>query len=347
MGIGEKIVISVVIPVRNEEKYIASCLDGVSDWGIPLDELEVIIVDGCSNDSTVEILKAYSNVLPNFTILNNALKTVPNAMNYGISMARGRYIARMDAHAKYPRNYLRDLLLFSEKLHADNIGGVLKTLPHDSGLIPTLIANFMSSAFGVGDSSFRVGITSEFVLADTVPFGFFKKEIFDRIGFYDLSLIRNQDDELNARITNSGGKIYLLRDVIIEYYTRDSMFKFSSMLYQYGLFKPLVVKKVKKLTSLRQLVPLLFLWYLVIAPFGVIQCGLSPILVIAPLILYAFMSSLFYINAGGLLRRVPLFVLVCFIGHISYGYGYFVGIFKVVIQDWGNAPPSIDSKLTR
>lgn len=347
MGESNKIVISVVIPVRNEEKYIKSCLDGVFDWGVPLDEIEIIIVDGCSDDSTLAIIKEYSNEFPNFTILCNALKTVPNAMNYGISMAGGRYIARMDAHAKYPKNYLLKLLQFSEKLDADNIGGVLKTLPHDSGLISTLIADFMSSKFGVGDSSFRVGVIDEYKLVDTVPFGFFKKEIFERIGLYDLSLIRNQDDELNARITNSGGKIYLLRDVVIEYYSRGSIVKFSAMLYQYGLFKPLVVKKVKKLTSFRQLVPLIFLGYLSIAAFGVIICGLTPMLAFAPLIFYVTISSLFHINSGGFVKNVPLFVLVCFIGHISYGYGYLVGLYKLLFQDWGNAPPSTSDKLTR
>ena len=250
--------LSVIVPIYQEEKYISKCIDSMLSQDYPKDDLEIILVDGMSKDRTREIVATYTAKYPFIRMIDNPERIAPCAMNRGIKEAKGDVIMRLDAHVYYPKNYFS---LLVEKLNelpgAENVGALCNTLPINDSITAQSIAAVLSSSFGMGNSHFRVGADKEMEV-DTVPFGCFHRSIFDKVGLYDEELVRNQDDELNARIIKAGGKIYLIPQLVCEYYARDTAKKVYKMFYQYGVFKPLVNKKLGSPATVRQFFPLFF-----------------------------------------------------------------------------------------
>lgn len=321
--------LSVICPIFNEEKYIAGCIESILAQDFPKDDLEVIFADGMSNDRTREIVREYSERFPWIRLIDNPDRIVPPALNKAIEASRGDVIMRLDAHCEYPTNYFSALVRALDDLKADNVGAVCVTLPTNDSATARAIAAVLSSRFGMGNSSFRVG-ASEVMQVDTVPFGCWRREVFDRIGMFDLDLVRNQDDEFNGRLTKAGGRIFLLPDVEVKYYARDKVGKVAKMFYQYGLFKPLVNKKLGSAATLRQFVPPA----LVVGLAG----GLALSLVWPPfvwvylggIILYLLMALLFSIRSGGGVARILIQMWTYGVVHLSYGWGYIVGTYKVL-----------------
>lgn len=331
--------ISVICPIYNEEKYIAKCIDSVLAQDYPQKDVEVLFVDGMSNDRTREIINQYMRDYPFIQLIDNPKRIVPYAMNIGIDKAVGVIIIRLDAHAVYPTNYFSKLVEGLHRHHADNVGAQCRTLPVNQSATAIAIAEALGSSFGVGNSMFRIGITED-IETDTVPFGCFRKEVFDKVGLYDTELIRNQDDELNARIINHGGKIVLLADVIFDYYARDTYAKLYKMYYQYGLYKPLVNKKLGNPATLRQFIPPLFV-------IGIVLGGILSILVpylyipyIAILLLYLIVGTTIGVRIAKNNKRFSLIFLMPLtfvILHTAYGIGYIHGIIKVLFKQSFNA----------
>ena len=189
--------LSVICPIYNEEKYIAKCIESILSQDYPKDDMEVIFVDGMSTDKTREIVAEYAMMYPFIRLVDNPDRIVPPAMNIGIRMAEGDIIIRLDAHATFPENYFSELTKNLIDLGAENVGGVCRTLPVDDSIKARSIASVLSSSFGMGNSYFRIGADSVMEV-DTVPFGCFRRDLFDRIGYFDEQLIRNQDDEFNG-----------------------------------------------------------------------------------------------------------------------------------------------------
>ena len=181
--------ISVICPIYNEEKYIGKCIDSILRQDYPKEDMEVLLVDGMSTDKTREIVLSYCADYPFIRLLDNPRKIVPYAMNIGIQAAKGDIVIRLDAHAIYPDNYFSELVAKLYELHADNVGAVCRTLPADDSPKCKAIAAALSSPFGMGNSYFRIG-AKEIMQVDTVPFGCYRKEVFDKIGLYDTDLIR-------------------------------------------------------------------------------------------------------------------------------------------------------------
>jgi len=324
------IFVSIVIPSRNEAKYISKVLENILSQDYPADLIEVIIIDGESDDNTLYNISTYKDKFKNLKILNNPAKVVPHALNIGIKSATGSVIIRMDAHSEYPTDYVYSLVKGLDEYNADNSGGVWVTTPSNSSLISRSIAYCSSHVFGVGDAKYRVGQKTP-VYVDTVPFGCFRKDLFDKIGFFDEDLIRNQDDELNARIIKSGGRIILLPDVKIKYFARPTYSKLTKMFYQYGLFKPLVNKKLKKPATVRQFIPLFFVLYLILLfLFSLFQRDFTFPYLFIPLILYSLLNlivSFKIAKSNKQLNLLPYNFLTFFLIHLSYGFGYLKGIF--------------------
>lgn len=323
--------ISVICPIYNEESRIEACIQSIITQDFPLEEMEVLFVDGMSTDRTREIVGRYSQQYPFIRLLDNPLHIAPVALNNGIRAAKGDVIIRLDAHSRYPENYFSVLVNKLRDSEADNVGGICNTLPAKDTPVCRAIAHAMSSPFGMGNSHFRIGTNHE-MWVDTVPFGCFRRNIFDKIGYFDEELVRNQDDEFNGRIIRNGGKILLMPQVVIDYFARDSIRKTAKMFYQYGLFKPLVNKKLHKPTTIRQFFPPLFF-------AGVVAGGLLSIFF--PIIRWLYLAVLIlYIIAGlffGLMNscRWPdiLWMPIVFATiHLSYGCGYWVGITKLLFH---------------
>ncbi|MGH7528934.1 MAG: glycosyltransferase family 2 protein, partial [Gemmatimonadales bacterium] len=249
--------VSVILPCRNEARYIAACLDSILAAAYPLTQLEVLVVDGLSDDGTRDIVARYAAAYAQIRLLDNPGRIVPTALNIGIGAASGAVIARMDAHVVYPPDYLPRLVRALTESGVDNVGGCIVTLPADRTAAAQAIAIALSHPFGVGRSPFRVGARSA-RLVDTVPFGCYRRDVFARVGLFDEELVRNQDDEFNHRLVSRGGRVLLVPDVVSYYYARGSFAQVARMFYQYGAFKPLAARKVGRFMTLRQLVPAAF-----------------------------------------------------------------------------------------
>jgi len=326
--------ISIIIPCRNEEKFIANTLESIINGSYPLEKMEILIIDGMSDDTTREIVGKYEKKYPQIKLIDNPQKTVPYAMNYGIKEAKGEVIVRLDAHSIYPSDYIEKLVYWLEKLDVDNVGGVWDTTPANDSLEAKAIALATSHPFGIGNAQYRISNKKEPYEVDTVPFGCYKKEVFEKIGLFDTDLTRNQDDELNARLIQNGGKIFLIPDLKIKYFARDKFSKMFKMFYQYGYFKPLVNLKLRQPATVRQFVPLLFVLFLI---FGILFSFLSKIF------FYLFILGIFiYFGADCLVsfkiskrennfKLLPYLVLSFFLIHFSYGIGYLKGIMDFVI----------------
>jgi len=326
--------ISIVIPCRNEEKFIAQTLDSIVGGTFPLKEMEILIIDGMSDDETRKIVREYENKYSEIKLIDNPEGTVPYAMNYGIKSAKGDIIVRLDAHSIYPDDYIERLVYWINKLDADNVGGVWDTTSANDSLEAKAIAYSTSHSFGIGNAQYRISDKNEPYKVDTVPFGCYKKIVFNRIGLYDTDLTRNQDDELNARLIQNGGKIFLIPDLRIKYFARDRFSKMFKMFYQYGLFKPLVNMKLKQPATIRQFVPLLFTLFLI---FGGILSFVSSVF----FYLYSFGLCVYFgvdilvsfkiAKEKKDLKLFPYLVYSFFLIHLSYGLGYLKGILDFMI----------------
>jgi glycosyltransferase involved in cell wall biosynthesis len=326
--------LSVICPIYNEEKYIAKCIESIVQQDYPKDKLEILFVDGMSTDHTREIIEQYTKEYPYIRIIDNPDKVVPHAMNRGIMASTGDVIIRLDAHAVYPTYYFSKLIKGLHQHQADNVGAQCRTLPVNQSTTSIAIAEALASSFGVGNAMFRIGITRD-IETDTVPFGCFRRDVFEKVGLYDTELIRNQDDELNARIINHGGKIVLLAGLEFDYYARDSYAKLFKMYYQYGLYKPLVNKKLGSPATLRQFIPPVFVMGLVLGAIlsicipiiGLLYGAVILIYLAAGMILGIKMAKKHHSAVLALAMPFTFFVL-----HFSYGVGYIHGIIKILFK---------------
>ena len=327
--------ISVIVPVRNEERYVAACLQSILAGDYPHEFMEILVVDGQSDDRTAEIVRGICARHPAVQLLSNPARVVPHAMNVGIRAARGALIVRIDAHAHYGPNYLRELVTWMDKLQADNVGGVLEAHPATRAAQAVAVAAIISHPFGVGAAPYRMrSADAAAIEVDTVPFGCYRREIFDRIGLFDERFIRNQDDELNGRLKKAGGRIFLLPHVRINYKARESLSKLALMLYQYGYFKPLVARKLGAVLTLRQLVPsgalVLGAALLAAAPWSsVARVG-------AAAAFGLYLAAVAWVAAGqgsaGGWRTVLGLVVAFPVIHGSYALGFLRGVLDFVIR---------------
>jgi glycosyltransferase involved in cell wall biosynthesis len=322
--------ISIIIPIYNEEKYIVKCLDSIIENNFDKDKMEVLLVDGGSTDKTIEIIKEYQKKYPFFKLLHNPKKIVPVAMNIGIKNAKGKYIIRLDAHSMYPKDYFRKLIYYYKKLNADNVGAVWITDVINKNNTSNSIKNVLRDKLGVGGAKFRVGI-EKIEEVDTVPFGCYKREIFDKVGLYDERLVRNQDIELNKRIKKAGGKIYLIPEIKCTYFARETYRDLAKNNFNNGLWNILTAYYTNSFSSLsfRHFVPLLFVLSLTITfllgVFNKFFFYLFLFILLAYLIIISIRS--FQIRKDTTFFHQLLAFLVL---HFSYGIGSLVGIFKVL-----------------
>lgn len=328
--------LSVICPIYNEEKYIRACIESILAQDYPKDDLEVIFADGMSSDGTREIVAEYSSKYPWIHLIDNPDRIVPPALNKAIEASTGDIIIRLDAHAEYPEDYFSKLVRGLKEYEADNIGGVCLTLPINNTAKAKAIAHVLSSKFGMGNSDFRTGLSKP-KETDTVPFGCWRREVFDKIGYFDNELIRNQDDEFNGRLRKHGGRIILLPDVKIKYYARDTIRKVWRMFYQYGLFKPLVNSKLKAPATVRQFFPPTLVIGLI---FGLIICLAWHPFIWVYLIgigLYLMLDIFFSFQKKASISEQLYRAIIYPCVHIAYGIGYITGSWRIITRKSFNA----------
>jgi len=315
--------VSVVIPCRNEENHIGKCIQSIIEQSYGIDNIEVMVCDGCSDDRTQDIIKEYNIKYPQIKLVINKKRVAPTAMNLGIKAAEGEIIVIFGAHAYMDINYIK---ICVEKLKSSDIACVGGRIINISeGSIAEAISFSMGSPFGVGNALFRFSEKEQ--LVDTVAFGAYRKSIFEEVGYFDEELVRNQDDELNFRITKSGNKILLAPDIISHYYTRGSFGKLWTQYFQYGFWKVRVIQKHKKPAALRHLIPLLFVISLI---GGILLSPFSKVvnyLFVTEIILYLGGATTFSLKASkGKFKHIPRMIVAFSILHLSYGIGFLEGL---------------------
>jgi glycosyltransferase involved in cell wall biosynthesis len=317
--------VGIVIPCYQEAQYIRACVTGCLNQtgSFPI---QVYVVDGGSTDQTRSILLELQQQYSNLHVLDNPHKTTPHALNIGLKHSSEHYKMILGAHACLPEDYVEKCLrTFEHHPEAACVGGLIENqFENESSAV---IGLAMSSPFGVGNAHFRTGAKSGFV--DTVAFGMYKKEVFERIGYFNEELARNQDDEFNFRLTQNQGKIFLNTDLSSQYFVRSSYSKLYRQYYQYGYWKVYVNVLHRQVTTVRQLFPaFLVLYVALLLPLLALPI-LPNWLVLLPALSYVILGLYFGLKKSA--TQVVSVLITFGILHFSYGTGYLKGIWDFIV----------------
>lgn len=327
--------LSVICPVYNEVKYIDVCIRSILLQDYPKARLEVLFVDGMSRDGTRSIIQDYAKKYPFIHLVDNVKQIVPVAMNIGIRLAKGDVVMRLDAHAQYPVNYFLVLEKSLFELRADNVGAACHTDVLNKNSKTLAIKEVLSNKFGVGNSTFRLGV-DRIMEVDTVPFGCWRREVFEKYGYYDERLIRNQDIELNKRIIRGGGHIYIVPDTYCTYLARETFKGIAKNNFSNGKWNILTVSYTKEFRSLsvRHFIPLFFVLSLLIPALAALFYGPIMLLGVLSLVIYFFYIS--SVTCFLCIKKNLSFInlLAAFaVLHCSYGWGSLLGILALCKRD--------------
>ncbi len=326
--------VTVIMPIRNESTYIERSLLTVLDQDYPLDKVEILVVDGMSDDETRDIVANLASKHPQHVIriLDNPTHIVPPALNIGLLHAQGDIIIRVDGHCEIPLNYIRKCVKLLHETNADNVGGMQWSVGENKFARAVSLAT--RSPFGVGNAKFRYATKSGWV--DTVYLGTYRREVFDRIGGFDEELMRNQDDEFNFRLLQSGGKIWLDTSLKVQYYSRSSLRKLWKQYFQYGLYKVSVIQKRGAVSSVRHLVPAFFVLFLVGSILIALLRGQMQ-WTLAVIVPYALINLVASVCAAKEDWKISYLLPQIFITlHLAYGTGFLAGLWHWR-RDWGKA----------
>lgn len=322
--------VSIIIPCRNEELYIGQCIESFLNQSYPKELIKIVIADGMSTDETRKIIKSYQKENNNILLIDNHDLTAPTGMNKGIMATDSDIVIIFGAHAYADKDFVLENV---NKLSDESIGcsgGPITTI--SDGVVGTAIANAMSCPFGVGNALFR--FSDKEVYVDTVAFGAYRRTVLDRIGLFDEQLVRNQDDELNFRVVKDGKKILLSPKIKSTYYSRGSLRKLYKQYFQYGFWKVRVIQKHKRPASIRHLVPVIFVIYLIL---GLIMSMFSTTvrnIFLLILALYIMLDIVFArkCSKGEGIKCFMYNTAIFPILHFSYGAGFLLGIFNFYVR---------------
>jgi succinoglycan biosynthesis protein ExoA len=243
--------VSILLPARNEEAYIASCLDSILANDFPHDRLEVLVLDGMSSDGTREIVRAYSERNPFIRLLDNHGRVVPTGLNIGIHEARGEIIVRMDAHTLYAPDYIRRCVELLRTTGAANVGGLQRSV--GTTYLARAIALATATPFGAGKTRIIVTATGSSVGWTPSISELGSSQPSNRSGGFNEEWVVNQDYELNCRIRAAGGKILLAPDIVCWYRVRDSWKKLAIQYFRYGMWRVKTLRANPDSLQIRQL----------------------------------------------------------------------------------------------
>lgn len=320
--------VAIVIPTLNEERFISRCLNSIIKQTYEFEKMDVMIIDGGSNDKTKDIVAKYQKSHQNIRFIENKKKIQSVAFNIGLKKSTAPYIIRLDAHAEYDSKYIS---LCIENLKQDekrgNVGGRCNILPFNQSVWAQTNAILNHSRFGIGGAAFRV--SNEAHNTDSVPFGAFPRKIIEKIGGMREDLPRGEDNEYNSRIRKAGYKIFFDPNIISSYFARPTLGASCKQMYANGNSIGYLYYIDREAIGIRHLIPLLFvvsgLFSIIISvlwsPFCYVFCG--------GLALYLIADAMASIMGAkdNVKCTLPLFILF-FCVHVSYGMGTIAGLIK-------------------
>jgi glycosyltransferase involved in cell wall biosynthesis len=332
--------VSIVVPCRNEERFIAMCLDSILTNDYPRELLEILVVDGMSDDGTKAIVEGYEQRHMGIRLLINPEMITPVSLNLGIQNATGDIIFWMSAHNRYEKDYVSRSVRCLQAYKADNVGGIMISLPREETMTGRAIVRCLGHRFGVGNSYFRIPPDKP-RWVDTVFGGCYRRDVFDRVGLFNPRLVRGQDMEFNRRLRKAGGRILLVPDIVSYYYARSDIKSFWIHNLSNGLWAILpFLYSTTMPVSWRHLVPLLFVMGLAgSAALGIFWSpGLWVWLSIGSCYGAVNLASSCHIAWQERDLKYLLVMPVMFASlHMGYGLGSLGGLFRVLgsKQFWG------------
>lgn len=337
-------ILSVIVPVRNEKGYLRATMESILA-DAPAGGMEVILVDGMSDDGTAEEARALAAEDPRIKVMDNPSRFVPQAMNLGLAAATAPYIGRIDGHCLVVPGYFEGCLARLREGAWDCVGGAWT----NEGRTPAgrAVAAATSSPIGVGSSRHKTGAGGECEV-DTLSFGIYRREVFDRIGTFDEAFVRNQDDELNLRLTRAGGRILLVPSLRIRYFVRDSIRMLGRQYYQYGYWKWRVFRKHGRFASMRHVAPSGFLMALAASAVASIFTAAGKIAFSLLAIPYLAVIAAESLRLGS--KRdapAPKVALALMTLHFSYGYGLLRALVDAVVRRDGGAARAAPTTSSR
>jgi succinoglycan biosynthesis protein ExoA len=273
--------VTVIVPCYNEQGTIRLLLNALYQQNFPRQDTEVVIADGLSTDNTRLEIAAFQRECPDLSVIvvDNQRRTIPAGLNQAVKAARGQYIIRLDAHSVPRPDYISRCVNALEAGMGENVGGVWEIQPARSNWMARSIAIAAAHPLGVGDAHYR--FTDHAQVVDTVPFGAFRRDLVERIGGFDETLLTNEDYEFNVRVRQGGGRIWLDPLIRSTYFARPTFAALAQQYWRYGYWKGRMLIRYPGTLRWRQALPPLFV-------LGIIVLGLlSPWLALARLTLAA------------------------------------------------------------
>ncbi len=328
------------MPAYNEEKFIATCIASVQAQDYPAELIEILVADGRSTDKTRDILAELSANDSRIKLVDNPARLQAAGLGQMVKQAQGDVIVRMDVHCEYAPDYVRKCVETLERTGADNVGGAQRAKAKT--LFQRALCAALTSPFGTGGVKYRSGDAEGFV--DTVFLGAFRRKVFETVGLWDPKAITNEDAELNQRILDSGGQIYLSRDIVVHYFPRDSFKTLAKQYYKYGRGRARTLIKLGTFPTLRPL-----------GPF-VMTCGAAALVALPPLwpIAPAAFATYALITGAEAVRvskglgpaAIPLTWAMFPVLHASHGVGFAAGLVRYLRdRDWPAEPERVASRL--
>ena len=320
------ILVTVIIPARNSEKYIIACLEQIDKQDYPKELIEVIVVDGDSSDSTADLAETHVVVGISLKVVRLKCTGRAIALNSGIKIAKGNAICRLDVRTRIDSDYIKLCVDTLANTKAAAVGGL--QVAFGDTITKKSIGIAMTHFFGAGNAQYRIATKSGFV--DTVYLGFYRTDIFDKIGLFDDSgYLISEDSDLNERICASGEKIYLNINIKIGYEPRGSLPEQARLYYRYGLARSANIRKHRRLSSWRQLVAPAFMGLVSVLACMSFFSAYSMLVLIFVLFIYAVANliaclDLYFENRN--LGVVPLLFIIFPIMHFSWAFGFWEGL---------------------
>ncbi len=309
--------ISVIIPCLNEEKTIRILLDAIFAQTYPIAEMEVIIADGLSEDNTRTEISSFKEEYPDLDIkvIDSPKRNIPAGLNLAINAARGEIIIRLDAHSAPNVDYVERCVDALNANLGDNVGGIWDIRAGAEGWSAASIAAAAAHPLGVGDAAYRHATQAQIV--DTVPFGAFRRELVEKIGLFDETLLANEDYEFNVRIRQSGGRIWLDPAIRSIYFARSTFKRLAQQYFNYGFWKWKMLRRYPETLRWRQFLPPVFVLSLFFWLILSIFFPLALVFLALELLIYFFI--LFIAALKKKMLGLPIAILIM---HISWGSGF-------------------------
>lgn len=317
--------VSVIIPCYNEEATIHKLLEALRAQTYQLAKMEVVISDGLSTDATRDVIAAFQKEHGDLSVrvVDNQARTIPSGVNQAIREARGELFVRLDAHSMPIPEYVERCVEAHQTGKGDNVGGVWEIRPGAETWVAESISFAAAHPLGVGDAMYRLNAKAGAV--DTVPFGSFRRELIQRIGAFDETLLSNEDYEFNTRVRESGGTVWLDPAIRSVYFSRSTFGKLAAQYWRYGFWKFKMLKRYPHTLRWRQALPPVFV--LILLTLSVLSLGvpIACYLLALQLFSYFFVLGLAGLRLamktrkGFLIWGLPLAIATM---HIAWGAGF-------------------------